>query len=65
MTSAGTFSSSGLTLDMGDAGTLSFINGGSGGHGIGAYEDKMPTAGEEVWDDLDGEANGSINEQSK
>ena len=58
--SAGAFSSSGLTLDMGDAGTATFMNGTSGGHGISAYEDKMPTAGEQVWDDLDGEANGVL-----
>ena len=58
--SAGTFSSSGLTLDMGDAGTATFMNGTSGGHGISAYDDKMPTAGEQVWDDLDGEANGVL-----
>ena len=58
--SAGAFSSSGLALDMGDAGTISFRNGGSGGHGIGAYEDKVPTAGEQVWDDLDGQANGVL-----
>jgi outer membrane protein OmpU len=45
---------------MGDAGTLSFRHGGSGGHGIGAYEDKMPTAAENVWDDLDGQANGVL-----
>ena len=57
---AGTFSSSGLTLDMGDAGTATFMNGTSGGHGISAYEDKMPTAGEQVWDDMDGEANGVL-----
>jgi outer membrane protein OmpU len=58
--SAGAFSSSGLSLDMGDAGTISFRNGGSGGHGIGAYEDKMPTAAENVWDDLDGQGNGVL-----
>ncbi|MDC1053600.1 porin [Candidatus Pelagibacter sp.] len=58
--SAGAFSSSGLTLDMGDAGSATFMNGTSGGHGISAYEDKMPTAGEQVWDDLDGEANGVL-----
>jgi outer membrane protein OmpU len=58
--SAGVFSTSGLALDMGDAGTLSFRHGGSGGHGIGAYEDKMPTAAENVWDDLDGEGNGVV-----
>jgi len=57
---AGAFSSSGLKLDMGDAGTLSFANGTSQGHGISAYEDKMPTAAEQVWDDLDGQANGVL-----
>ena len=62
--SAGAFSSSGLALDMGDAGTISFRNGGSGGHGIGAYEDKMPTAAENVWDDLDGQANGVLTKQA-
>ena len=58
--SAGSFSSSGLTLDMGDAGKATFMNGTSGGQGIPAYEDKMPTAGEQVWDDLNGEANGVL-----
>jgi len=58
--SAGVFSTSGLALDMGDAGTLSFRHGGTGGHGIGAYEDKMPTAAENVWDDLDGQGNGVL-----
>jgi outer membrane protein OmpU len=60
MLSAGGFSSSGLTLDMGDAGSMTFMNGTSGGHGISAYEDKMPTAAENVWDDLNGEANGTL-----
>ena len=60
MLSAGSFSSSGLTLDMGDAGTLGFHNGASGGIGIAAYEDKMPTAAENVWDDMDGQANGVV-----
>ena len=58
--SAGAFSSSGLKLDMGDSGTLTFANGTSQGHGIGAYEDKMPTAAENVWDDMDGQANGVL-----
>jgi outer membrane protein OmpU len=58
--SAGAFSSSGLTLDMGDAGSMTFMNGTSGGHGISAYEDKMPTAAENVWDDLDGQLNGVL-----
>ena len=56
----GAFSSSSLNLDMGDAGTLSFGNGASNGHGISAYDDKMPTAAEQVWDDLDGESNGIV-----
>jgi len=51
------FSSSSLQLDMGDSGTLSLSNG-AGTTGINAYDDVMPTAGEEVWDDLDGQANG-------
>jgi outer membrane protein OmpU len=58
--SAGAFSSSSLKLDMGDAGTLSFANGTAAGHGISAYDDKMPTAAEQVWDDLDGELNGIV-----
>ena len=51
------FSSSTLKLDMGDMGTLSYSDG-AGSTGISAYDDKMPTAGEEVWDDLDGQKNG-------
>ena len=52
------FSASSLKLDMGDMGSLHFAEGTSPA-GLGAYRDKMPTAGEEVWDDLDGEANGA------
>ena len=59
-TASTAFSSSSLVLDMGDAGSVALVNGMSGGYGAGAYRDKMPTAGEEVWDDLDGEANGHI-----
>ena len=46
------FSSSKLLLDMGDTGTVSF---GNVGHqaGISKYSDMMPTAGEQVWDDVD------------
>ena len=54
------FSASSLKLDMGDMGSLHFAEGTSPA-GLGAYRDKMPTAGEEVWDDLDGEANGAAN----
>ena len=59
-TGSTTFSSSSVVLDMGDAGDLALLNGMSGGYGAGAYQDKMPTAGEEAWDDLDGEANGLL-----
>jgi len=46
------FSSSKLLLDMGDTGVVSF---GNVGHqaGISKYSDVMPTAGEQVWDDVD------------
>ena len=50
-------SSSNLKLDMGDNGIISFANGASL-TGMQASYDKMPTAGEQVWDDLDGQANG-------
>jgi outer membrane protein OmpU len=59
-TGSSTFSSSSLVLDMGDAGSVALLNGMSGGYGAGAYQDKMPTAGEEVWDDMAGEANGLL-----
>ena len=52
------FSSSNLVLDMGDAGKFAVSKEMSSGHGYNAYQDKMPTAGEEVWDDMTGEANG-------
>ena len=45
------FSSSTVVLDMGDSGTLSFMNS-TALAGIDKYDDVMPTAGEEVWDDL-------------
>jgi outer membrane protein OmpU len=59
-TASNTFSSSSVILDMGDAGNVALVNGGSFGFGAGAYQDKMPTAGEQVWDDLAGEANGLL-----
>jgi outer membrane protein OmpU len=51
------FSSSNVKLDFGDMGSIAFSEGGNPG-GIGAWKDKMPSAGEEVYDDMDGEANG-------
>ncbi len=46
------FSSSKLLLDMGDTGVVSFGNV-SHQAGISKYSDMMPTAGEQVWDDVD------------
>ena len=40
------------TLDMGSLGTLSFDSGGTGLEGVGAYDDKLPTAYEEVWNQV-------------
>jgi len=44
------FSTSNVTLDMGDAGKLAFGHDSAHG-GIDTIKDKMPTAGEEAWDD--------------
>jgi outer membrane protein OmpU len=53
------FSSTYVSLDMGDTGTLHFANGASKG-GIDKYKDVMPTAGEQVYDDVDGTDNGVV-----
>jgi outer membrane protein OmpU len=45
------FSTSNVTLDMGDSGKLAFGHDSAHG-GIDTIKDKMPTAGEEVWDDI-------------
>ncbi len=44
------FSTSNVTLDMGDSGKLAFGHDSAHG-GIDTVKDKMPTAGEEAWDD--------------
>jgi len=44
------FSTSNVTLDMGDSGMLAFGHDSAKG-GIDTIKDKMPTAGEEAWDD--------------
>jgi len=59
-TGSTTFSSSSVVLDMGDAGSLALLNGMNGGYGAGSVKDKMPSAGEEVYDDMSGEANGIV-----
>jgi outer membrane protein OmpU len=53
------FSSTYVSLDMGDSGTLHFANGASKG-GIDKYKDVMPTAGEQVYDDVDSTDNGVV-----
>ena len=53
------FSTSNVQIDMGDAGTFSLMNGTSLA-GIDKYKDVMPTAGEEVWDDVDTDDNGVV-----
>ena len=53
------FSASHVSLDMGDAGTLHFMNSTSKA-GLDKYADVMPTAGEEVWDDVDADDNGVV-----
>jgi len=44
-------SSSSITYDMGDMGSL-VLDNGVGGHGIGGVDDKTPTANEEIWDNI-------------
>jgi len=51
------FSSSQVTIDMGDMGTVGLWNNANGA-GINKYSDMMPTAGEQVWDDSDSDDNG-------
>jgi outer membrane protein OmpU len=53
------FSSSYVSLDMGDSGTLHFMNN-TAKAGLNKYNDKMPTAGEQVWDDVDTDDNGVV-----
>ena len=42
------------TMDMGDLGTISFDAIGGGLEGVTAYDDKLPTAYEEVWNGVSG-----------
>jgi len=57
------FTASSVSIDMGDGGTIGLYSNLSDGGGISAYQDKIPTAGEQVWDDTGvsshgGSANG-------
>ena len=47
---AGTLTSQGVTLDMGDMGSVAITNYNFGG--IGTIQDKVPNGGEQPWDDL-------------
>ena len=47
----GAFTATSVAIDMGDGGTVGFYGAGSDGAGISAYQDVIPTAGEQVWDD--------------
>ena len=51
------FSTSQVTIDMGDMGTVGLWNNANGA-GINKYSDVVPTAGEQVWDDSDTDDNG-------
>jgi outer membrane protein OmpU len=53
------FSASHVSLDMGDSGTLHLMNGTSKA-GLNKYQDMMPTAGEQVWDDVDTNDDGVV-----
>ena len=57
MTAEGGTSSSLLTYDMGDMGSIMYTNL-AGGLGIAGIDDLMPTAVEEIWDGLGGTKNG-------
>jgi outer membrane protein OmpU len=63
------FTASSVAIDMGDSGTIGLYSAGSDGGGISAYQDVMPTAGEQVWDDTGvashgGTANGVVDQGS-
>ena len=58
------FSTSQVTIDMGDSGTVGLYNGASGA-GLTKYHDVVPTAGEQVWDDSDTDDNGLANHDNK
>jgi len=53
------FSTSNVSIDMGDSGTFSLMNGTTLA-GLAKYADMMPTAGEQVWDDVDTDDNGVV-----
>ena len=56
------FSGSSVAIDMGDAGVIGLYADDSDGAGISTYQNMVPTAGEEVWDDTGAGDHGSIDE---
>ena len=56
------FTGSSVAIDMGDAGVIGLYGDNSDGAGISAYQDVIPTAGEEVWDDTGAADHGSVDE---
>lgn len=50
----GAYLSASQTIDMGSLGKLSFDSTGTGLEGVTAYDDKLPTAYEEVWNGVTG-----------
>jgi outer membrane protein OmpU len=55
----GVFSSL-VTLDMGDMGALYMDQGNAGRQGITTIQDKVPNAGEQVWDDTGAGTHGGV-----
>ena len=53
------FSSTSIMIDMGDMGSLG-IGNSAGAAGLPAFDSVIPTAGEEVWDDVDTDDNGIV-----
>lgn len=56
------FTGSSVAIDMGDAGVIGLYGDNSDGAGISAYQDVIPTAGEQVWDDTGAGDHGSKDE---
>lgn len=55
------FTGSSVAIDMGDAGTIGLYGDNSDGAGISTYQDVVPNAGEQVWDDTGVSSHGGIN----
>ena len=58
--SGGGIFSSLVSLDMGDMGTLYMDQGNAGRQGITTIQDKVPNAGEQVWDDTGAGDHGGV-----